>query len=295
MSALTDIFSAIATAIRGKNGKTDTYLPENMAQAIDEITVTDTTDANATAAKILTGYSAYVNGIRIDGSMPNGTSSNLIVSFSKNATSGNINATARVTKAGYYTTSLLSPTFVKTPVDIEPNFVAGNIKSGVQIFNICGTYEGEKPVISVSDSGRITATAGEISADPVILSASHDLHFTEANIKKGINIFGKTGSYDPLNDGYLKAGVAEVYYETYKVTKIYATWVDNGTAAYSVRSFGDLATEDIYLLNGSILLIRSSDTEMNISVSGSVEILKYTTDKTSYDLRVYGSGSIIVE
>ncbi len=37
MSALTDIFDAIADAIRAKNGSSDTYTPAEMAQAIEDI------------------------------------------------------------------------------------------------------------------------------------------------------------------------------------------------------------------------------------------------------------------
>ena len=37
MSALTDVFTAIANAIRGKNGLSTTYKPNQMAQAITDI------------------------------------------------------------------------------------------------------------------------------------------------------------------------------------------------------------------------------------------------------------------
>lgn len=50
------------------------------------------------------------------------------------------------------------------------------------------------PVISVSSSGQVTATAGGKSATPVQLSSSHDSDFVASNIKAGVTIFGVRGS-----------------------------------------------------------------------------------------------------
>lgn len=65
--------SDIADAIRAKNGTSDTYKPAEMAAAISAIqTGTDTSDATATAAVILDGFTAYANDAKLTGSMPNG-------------------------------------------------------------------------------------------------------------------------------------------------------------------------------------------------------------------------------
>lgn len=44
---------------------------QQMATNVESIPVLDTSDANATASRILSGYTAYVNGVKISGSMVN--------------------------------------------------------------------------------------------------------------------------------------------------------------------------------------------------------------------------------
>ena len=90
----------------------------------------NTSDANATASQILTGATAYVNGSKVTGTMTN-----------NGAVSGTIS-----TKAGAYTV----PTgyhdgsgSVAISSAEQAKIIAGNIKSGVQILGVTGSYSGE--------------------------------------------------------------------------------------------------------------------------------------------------------
>lgn len=90
-TTLSALFTAIANAIRGKTGGTGTIVADNFPEAIAGIPVLDTSDANAVAADILTTKSAYVKGVKINGSMPNnGAISSMLLA-----------GTAEVIPAGY--------------------------------------------------------------------------------------------------------------------------------------------------------------------------------------------------
>lgn len=59
----------IGNAIRSQNGTTTTYLPSEMADAINTLPVLDTSDGTATANDLAEGTIAYVNGEKIVGAL----------------------------------------------------------------------------------------------------------------------------------------------------------------------------------------------------------------------------------
>jgi len=108
----------------------------------------DTTDANALASEILATKTAYVNKNKITGEMTN-----------NGAVSGTIS-----TKAGTYTVpagfhnGLGSVAISSTE---QAKIIATNIKSGITILGVEGTYAGE------------TVTAGSLSATPYLTSKTY--------------------------------------------------------------------------------------------------------------------------
>lgn len=82
---------------------------------------------------------------------------------------------------------------------------SGKFLSSVTV-NAISTAAKAKPTISVNANGTISAsytqsagyvTAGTVSANSVTLSSSNDSDFVASNIKKGVTIFGVTGTYVP--------------------------------------------------------------------------------------------------
>ena len=89
---------------------------------------TFTADATATAGKILSGFSAYVNGQKVDGSMPNRAGDTAATAISRSGTTIKLRASQ-----GYRDGSDDNVTHT------DANDVAANIKKGVTIRGLTGT------------------------------------------------------------------------------------------------------------------------------------------------------------
>lgn len=119
----------IADAIREKEGSSGFIPASEFANRIRALqTGMDTYDADATAADILQGKTAYVRGKLITGTIPR-TDPNTDPVITPST------STKVVVNKGYYTSTLIS---VRGDTDLKPE----NIKKDVEIFGVYGTYTG---------------------------------------------------------------------------------------------------------------------------------------------------------
>ena len=90
----------------------------------------DTSDDTAAVAEILSGKTAHARGTQLEGTMPN-----------RGGVTGTISAVAGTysIQQGYHDGSGT----VKIDTTEQSKIIAGNIKSGVQILGVTGTYSGE--------------------------------------------------------------------------------------------------------------------------------------------------------
>lgn len=112
----------------------------------------DTSDANATQDHILTGKSAYVNGSKVNGTMPNrGGVTGLITTKTQEYT----------IQQGYHDGSGK----VKIDPTEQAKIIADNIRQGITILGVEGTMSGSEDVHAQSKSATPTFAQQTITPD----------------------------------------------------------------------------------------------------------------------------------
>ncbi len=139
----------------------------------------DTTDANASASEILSGKTAYVNKVKLTGSMTNNGSNDVTVSSTSGAS----------IPAGYYDGS------GKAVLDStsSTNLVATNIRSGVTILGVEGTMTAEDGLTvgaatATPTSSQQVITAASLNYDYITQVTVAAIPYTETDNQQG----GKT-------------------------------------------------------------------------------------------------------
>ena len=114
--------------------------------------------------------------------------------------------TVRPTASGRVILPDADKVFSKVTVQGDADLVAGNIKKNVEIFGVTGTFEGqsietqEKSATPGAQAVEVTPDAGKYLSKVIVQG---DANLVASNIKKDVNVFGVTGTYEGTETNFL--------------------------------------------------------------------------------------------
>lgn len=140
---LSELFTNIANAIRGKDGTTATIAPTDFASRISAIETSQTPSISVSSSGLITATSGDKNSTK-----------QLTTQAAKTVTPSTSSQIA--VASGQYTTGDVT-------VAGDSNLVSSNIKSGISIFGVSGTMESSTTPISEEIIVESTASAGYVT------------------------------------------------------------------------------------------------------------------------------------
>ena len=169
----------------------------------------------------------------------------------------------------------------------DSNLKAANIKSGIAIFGVTGTYTGPTNAV-VPTATQVAKTWTPTTSNQTIAAGTYcsgtqtikgDSNLKAANIKSGTTIFGVTGTYAGSTGGITSGSLVKAKQKQHTLFNGYN--YSMGTGSTGTITYGDSVSA-----SGSDVVINNSST---MSLTGSLDTLKgkYVSVSDS----TYGGGS----
>lgn len=248
MDRIKEKLSVVGDAIREKTGKTELLSLDEMPAEIAAIeTGIKTDDATAAAGDILSGKTAYVKGNKVTGNIP-----------SKAAATITPKATNQTIAAGTY---LSGTQTIAGDADLK----ADNIKKGINIFGVAGSYEGVElnfNVVTYATEEELLAATPSVNTIGVVTDipiTNWLFGYTEPNPAEEGMVWILTSELSSVEFNALKKNTIQVY-PVYAQQYISGSWNTINSKIYQ-NGWSDLTAKGVpeFSYDGDYEIVNDSD------------------------------------